>query len=113
MDLKVQVVDPVVTARQVSWFCFGVPASLILPDKTDSTSKAPSGLRQQGFFSGVYIVNYNRSGRDQFNVIDSGQIGPNEFPRNGYNTQNNANGSRGTSLGLGNILYVLTDLHFK
>ena len=136
MDLEVQVVGPVVTADQVSWFCFGVPASLILPDKADSTSKVLRGVNISGYNSRAYIRNYNQSGGDQINVNLSprGQAyfdnfndfddfddsddsynsddsdDPDEF---GYNTRNNANNNRGTRLSLGNILYVLTGLHFN
>ena len=127
MDLEVQVVGPVVTADQVSWFCFGVPASLILPDKADSTSKVLRGVNISGYNSRAYIRNYNQSGGDQINVNLSprGQAYFNNFndfddsgdsddsDEFGYNTRNNANNNRGTRLSLGNILYVLTDLHFN
>ena len=127
MYLEVQVVGPVVTADQVSWFCFGVPASLILPDKADSTSKVLRGVNISGYNSRAYIRNYNQSGGDQINVNLSprGQAYFNNFndfddsgdsddsDEFGYNTRNNANNNRGTRLSLGNILYVLTDLHFN
>ena len=127
MDLEVQVVGPVVTADQVSWFCFGVPASLILPDKADSTSKVLRGVNISGYNSRAYIRNYNQSGGDQINVNLSprGQAYFNNFndfddsgdsddsDEFGYNTRNNANNNRGTRLSLGNILYVLTGLHFN